>query len=163
MGENSCDADARRLVFRFGDFMMSEVRFSVDQSPYGRHVALDTPHETFSLDASQCRELDSWLHGVFPGLGNAPMDARHVWGVRCVDPAAKLVLVALVCQLDSIDSGGRVDVSLSDLAEKTELGMEYVVEALAVLRSLRLIRPAAHGHGMDGELMSIEINPEVLS
>lgn len=74
----------------------------------------------------------------------------------------KLVLVALVCHVDPIEPGGRVDVSLSELSEWSELSAEYVVEALAGLRALNLIRPAVHGHDMDGELMSIEINPEVL-
>ncbi|MGE4714562.1 hypothetical protein [Bifidobacterium breve] len=66
---------------------------------------------------------------------------RVAHGGRCSDPAMKLVLVALVCHVDPVEPGGRVDVSLSELSEWSELSAEYVVEALAGLRSLNLIRP----------------------
>ena len=161
-GDRTGASNPGKLAFCFGDFLMSEVRFGVGDISYGRRMSLDTPRETFSLDTTQCRDLDNYLHTAFPALGRAPMDVRRAWRARCSDPAMKLVLVALVCHVDPIEPGGRVDVSLSELTEWSELSAEYVVEALAGLRALNLIRPAVHGHDMDGELMSIEINPEVL-
>lgn len=72
-------SDPGKLAFRFGDFLMSEVRFGVGDISYGRRMSLDTPRETFSLDATQCRDLDNYLHTAFPALGRAPMDARRAW------------------------------------------------------------------------------------
>lgn len=149
-----------KLVLRFGDdFLMSEVRLGVDDTPHGRRVSLDTPREAFSLDATQCRDLDSWLHHVLPALGKAPKGVRRAWQVRCGDPVLKLVLLVLIDHLDPVGTVNWVDVAVRDLACWCELTPERVAVALAGLRALNLIRPVSHGMG--GEQLSIEINPEV--
>lgn len=151
-----------KLVFRFGDdFLMSEVRLGIDDTPHGRCMSLDTPREAFSLDAMQCRDLDSWLHHVFPDLGVSRIGLERAWMVRCGDPMLKLMLLCLVDHLGPAGMVNRVDVAVQDLASWCELTPERAVEALAGLRALNLIHIRPLSHGVGGERLSIEINPEV--